>query len=117
MSTRQQRKAIALRLAEIATKHGATVEIDDEGPYHVRNVHVDCRFPEIAVSFDVDDLFKGGILANWYGAKRDLRHHRLFDSINTIHFSKATTFRPDVESFAQWFDEACAAVVRGDVFA
>jgi hypothetical protein len=39
MSTKQQRKAIALRLAEIATKHGATVEIDDDKRYRGRSVH------------------------------------------------------------------------------
>lgn len=111
---KQQREAIAENLAAIVRRHGGTPVIGSEfdGP---RELRFEAHFPEVSVSMDIDDTFNGGILASWYGAKRNL-HWRAFDSVNECHFRKATQYRPTAEDFAAAFDRTCGMVADGSAF-
>jgi len=105
-----KRAGIARRMIGIAERHGGAGTLEGD--------MVEIHFPDVSVSFEVDDLFKGGILAHWYNAKRNLRHViGGFDSVNPYHFRKATTYRDSAELFAAAFHVACAAVESGEAFA
>lgn len=110
---KKQREAIANRLCEIARQAGAIVDV-----CHGSKVAVfSADFPDVSVSVDINDLHKGGLMAHWYMAKRDLRMGTWFDSINECHKRKATLYRGNAEYFYTAFEYACDAVSSREAFA
>lgn len=105
------RTALAKQLAEIAGNAGAVVTIT----HGSRDCYVNCEFADVSVSFDLDNLHRGGILASWYRASKPLAL-RPFDSVNECHRHKATLYRDDAASFIAAFTTACAAVADGSAF-
>jgi hypothetical protein len=107
------RLAITKTISDIAAHHGATVEVIHDA----RSTTIDCVFPEVAISFDLDGLFDGGILAHWYGAKRDLVVTPAVDSVNPCHRRKATAFAPTADLFIARFTAGCELISNGGAFA
>lgn len=110
----KQRKTIAARIVAIATAHGAAVETHGPLPRHP-GITVDATFPDVMVSIDVDDLHRGGLMANWHRARRPLAFAP-FDSVNECHRMKATQYRPNAEAFFEAFERAAQAVASGAAF-
>lgn len=106
------RVKLAAQIADIATTNGATVTVEHDG----RWTYIGCHYPgAVSVGIDLDHLLDGGILANWYGAQRNLAPGP-FDSINPVHRRKATQYGRDAESFLAKFERACRAVANGEAF-
>jgi hypothetical protein len=108
-----ERVAIAKTLTDIAERHGAAVEVT-HGP---RNSTVDCEFPDVSISLDLDRLLDGGIMAHWYGAKRDLVVTPAVDSVNPCHHRKATVYAPTSALFIARFTSGCELIANGGAFA
>lgn len=105
----KKRDGIARRMITIAERHGGIGTLEGD--------MVEIHFTDVSVSFELDDLFKGGILAHWYNARRNLQHVvGGFDSVNTSHFRKATTYRDNAEQFAAALSVACRAIETGAAF-
>ena len=108
------RTKLASILARTAEQAGAIVEVRHEA----RGSRVNCTFPRVCVSFDLDSLHDGGILASWYGATDDLAAGGWgVDSVNLSHRRKATMYGRDDVEFCAKFYRACRAVVNGSAFA
>jgi hypothetical protein len=107
------REKLADTLGRMASVHGAKVNIDSFG----KSVTVTCEFPEVSVSFDIDNLHGGGILASWYGARRDFAATVPgLDSVNTCHWRKGTQYGQDSIEFGAKFYRTCKAVQDGRAF-
>lgn len=111
---KKARMALASRIKSIAEEHGAKVEIED-CPEH-RCAHVDCKFPDVSISMDIDSIFNGGQMAHWYGAKRHLRMTYAVDSVNECHRHKATMFAQTEEFFIERFAQGCKMIASGEAF-
>lgn len=113
------RMKIAAACEAIATRHGAEVEIRPKGfSGKEQETIVHATWPDIALSFTIWEVHDGGVLVSFYGAAKDLKAWRGFDSINLYHKRKASTYFSDVKSeeFMCWFETACAAIKEGRVF-
>lgn len=115
----KDRQALADQCAAIAARHGAEVEILPRGILGTEHeTLVRLEFADIGVSFDIGGCLAPGVLVHFYGAKRDLKHHAVFDSINECHRRKATTWNDDSGPvFLRWLDATCAVIAKGEVFA
>lgn len=114
----KDRMAVAQRAAEIARASGANVEILPRGVLgDATYTTATITWPELSAMFDIGGCLKPGVLIHFYGAKRDLRHARVFDSVSTVHKRKATTWCDTAARFADYWPIICAAVQSGEVFA
>lgn len=113
------RMKIAETCAALALVSGAMTKILPRGiGGDESETLVEVRWPELALSFAIGGCNEPGVLCNFYGAARDLRHDGVFDSINTVHRRKATTWHEDSGPvFLRWFAAMCRAVDAGEVFA
>lgn len=113
------RMKIANACADLARNSGASVEVLPRGiGGDERETLVCVAWPALALSFAIGGVNEPGVLCSFHGATRDLRHDAVFDSINTCHRRKATTYCDDSGPvFMRWFAAACTAVQSGEVFA
>jgi len=111
---KQQRAAIAGRIADVLREHGAVVTIEDEPQY--RSLRLDADFPGIVkLGMDVDDLHKGGALASWYGAAQRL-NPAVFPGVNECHGCKATSFAVSFDAMVSHLDAIGACIAAGRAF-
>lgn len=109
---KKQREDIGRELEEIATANGADARTEHDS----RSAMFVAGWPDVSVSVDIDDLFKGGMMAHFHGARRDLVMGPWFDSINTCHRHKATLYRPTRLEFMMAFRKTCEAIYTREVF-
>ena len=112
LAQKDYRTKVAEMLARVAKASGGESVISHES----RSTRLDVTFPNVRCAIDLDNLFKGGILAHWYGATLDLESGYWFDSVNEHHRHKATQYGDNDIEFTHKFGQACRAIASGKAF-